>query len=1234
MSSATGVLPRRSERPPRTTAVRAAAIRALRWTHLPGLGAQALLAAWLCRNFLTTAIPAGTDTLGFISRAATNAHGGTWLSAWSPDSLGAPRQITLESLLGIMTKATGSPFFSVKLFMLTTLLVSGAGAYWLAWRWYRSRLGATVAGLLFMTSQISLAQTASGHLNVCVILALAPFVIGLTADGVERFSVRRACLLGVALAMLILARPDMVLYLAPLAALYVPVRGLVERRLWESLRNGLLTAMVALVTALGLSLYEVIPVLGGVHAAWVSGGGLFQLQEFNARSVPALASLVGFGREIGYLAFTGRQTWFSHPWVSYGVYVALAAVPVAAAWATLALRRDARTLYLLACAVVGAFAAKGLYGPVGGPYHWAVLHVPLFGNLRDPNRWLIGGSLAIAVLAGVAASRLPDLWRWLEATRGARILTAAALVCVVALPNAPTLLPGLATWRPTPGQTALMHAAAQGTSAVATVPFDQTRRYLTDGNYQGWEHDIGAESALWTGRPALQDGGWSHPAAATIAYLTTLLSRRDPTFAPLVGALGVGDVVSFNYSPTAPHLLNPADPLYQQQALRTMHGLTTVQRSSGGSVMAVAGATAQLSAPTLRAVVLGGRSGLRALVRLHGVTATRWAAEDAGGLLSAGGEPALLTAIRGADLVLLADASLNDVAVLATPPVARLPGISSDPERARATQTLPPDVATRTGSLLDENAAPPIAGQGSSSVKITLPRAAQHLELWAHVRALHDAAQLSFWIDGRRVGVITPVAPADAGFSWVQIAATALGRGSHTLGATADSSRFGSSYELDTVRLERTSAHQRVLGDLRRVLAAVSPRTAYAADLGDALRTVNDPSVFSPVSTVGGGRGYWKALEPDRSSVSAAGRAVTVSFLPGRRYHALLVHYFAAPRDWSHHAYAFLRVRGTASGAAYRVLLDADVHHRFTIELPWTDNSRSWRWLAIPLLGDHTVARHVISVRVAADDEARPGQVQLGALALSASRDAVRVNLPIPAHEARRAQFVDLRGARRRRMPAIPSRTGLSVRIPLGKLGEHGLLLVPPQSGIPHAAAAAMHDVSEGGNRFAFNVRSSRPFTLVLDRSQDPGWRLTGVANAVPTRAWGALQAWRLPAGHYAGTISFVGDRLLHIGAAMSGLFALAMLALLIALRRRQGPFRLVEARTHPAATTSPKLADVAWQAPWLVALALLLLSPLAAIDGPSGLGDDLAVAAIVAMAEAIVLAVISTRRSCARNDS
>ncbi|MFL5832176.1 MAG: hypothetical protein ACJ76X_19840 [Solirubrobacteraceae bacterium] len=1246
MSAESGVL----DRPAlsrRGVAVPAALRRVLRWPHLPGLSLQVALAAWLCRGFVGSAIPAGTDTLGFVARAASNARADTWLSAWSPESFGAPRTVTLESLLGLLTKLTGDPVTTVKLFMLATLVLSGVGTYWLTWRWYHRRLAAAVAGLLYMGSQISLAQTASGHLNVCVVLALAPLVIGLTVAGVERFSVWRAVGLGVALALLILARPDMALYVVPLAALYVPIRGLVERRFWHSMRNGLLTASVGLTVAIGLSLYEVVPMLGGIHAQWVSSGGLFNLQEFQARSVPALASLLGFAREIGYLAFTGRQTWTSHPWIGFGAYAALAAIPVAAAWAVLAWRRDARTLYLLTCAVLAAFAAKGMYGPLGEPYKWAAQHVPLFGNLRDPNRWLIVGSLAVAVLAGVAAARLPELLRWLDATRPARLLVVGAAVCMVALPNAPTILPGFATWRPTEAQSELLDAAAAaGRSPLATVPFDQTRRFMTVGSYQGWEHDLGAESSLWTGRPALADGGWSPSAASTIAYLNTLLGRRDPAFTPLLSALGVSDVLSFDYAPTAPHLVNPADPLYQQQAIATLHGLAAIRRTAAGSLLRVPAAAPVVSARPLRAVVLGGRSGLRALVRLHGLLPADWTAEDAADLITRGGVAGLAAAIRGADLVMVADAAPQEVAITAAPPLAQLPGISSDADRARATETLPPDVATRVGAALDESAAPPLGGAPSSRTSFVVHSAQPQAELWAQVRAVPNAATLRFTLDGRPLGALTPVAPAAAGFSWVRIGTAGLTAGGHRLGVSAAPSPYGSEYEINDVRLLAAANRRQAQQALTAALGAVAGRTAYAADLADALRTANRAQ-FAPGVAVGGGAGYWKALEPDRSSLGAGAGGVSLTFRSGRRYHALLAHYFRTPRNWASHAYAFLRVRGQASGAVFRILLDGDAHHRYTNQLVWTDRDAGWRWLALPLFANPGVARHVVSVRIAADDNAHSGRLELGALSLSPALNTVAVHLPIPVDAAARAEFVDqphlgrghgrLTGAAR----LIPESGGVAMHIPLNTLGAHYLVLAPPRGGVPRSAGPSLTWVRYGADRVTFTAHASRAFTLVLDRSQDPHWRLSGVRGAQPVRSWGTLQAWRLPAGSYRGTISYPGDRLVQLGAVASIVFA-ALVALALLFWPRRKPATVTDSPQPPDGDEAMNehgpsrvpWSDWTWRAPWLVALALLIPIPFAISHGPGHAGNALAVAATAAMAIAVAAAALCSRRRCDDPDS
>ena len=93
--------------------------------------------------------------------------------------------------------------------------------------------------------------------------------------------------------------------------------------------------------------------------------------------------------------------WNFHPWFGQPVYYGIAGLVVAAAISALWIRRDALTLYLVALAVCAAFLGKGIRGPVGEPYWFGVRHIPIFGSLRGPNRWLIEQAFCYATLAAL-----------------------------------------------------------------------------------------------------------------------------------------------------------------------------------------------------------------------------------------------------------------------------------------------------------------------------------------------------------------------------------------------------------------------------------------------------------------------------------------------------------------------------------------------------------------------------------------------------------------------------------------------------------------------------------------------------------------------------------------------------------------------------------------------------------------------------------------------------------------
>ena len=108
------------------------------------------------------------------------------------------------------------------------------------------------------------------------------------------------------------------------------------------------------------------------------------------------------------------------------------------------------------------------------------------------------------------ASRHACWWacdaRWPRTPRAA---TGTVLLTASLIPVAPTILVGLRTWHVTASQRALLSAVSSTKGPpgmVATIPFEQDYRYVTQGTYQGYEHDLGYESTLFTGRGAVGDG--------------------------------------------------------------------------------------------------------------------------------------------------------------------------------------------------------------------------------------------------------------------------------------------------------------------------------------------------------------------------------------------------------------------------------------------------------------------------------------------------------------------------------------------------------------------------------------------------------------------------------------------------------------------------------------------------------------------------------------------------------
>jgi hypothetical protein len=1109
--------------------------------HVLGIAPAVLLATWLTRHwFLSGALPAGTDMLGFVSRAAQNRGLHQAISLWDPAGWGARRTLTIESLLGVVSSITGDAVLTVKLFALAVLVTSGVTAYALAWRIGQSRLGAATAGLLYLASQQSLSHWASGQLNVEVGIALTPLIVLLWMDNVRSFSVARACALGATAAFVVFARPDLVLYPLPFLALYVVIRLALGPDAGATLRSAALTAGFTLMSTIALSAYLVVPAVAGIRARWLTGSDLFGVQQLIDRSLGAYQSLLGFAREIGYLAFTGQETWTSHPWFPFSVYAACASVCVVLAYAGPAILREERTIFLGATAVLATFMAKGVRSPLGDPFLWLVRHVPVFGNLRDPNRWLIPQTVAYAVLGGITlawlAKRLPS--------RATGAAAAAAVVTIALLPVAPTLLTGFRTVSVSNEQKQLLSAIGSDhqQALVASVPYDQTYRFVKQADYSGWEHDLGSESVAVTGHPTVGDGGWDQQSADTVAYTATLLHRGDPAVAGLLGTLGVKYLLDFSYPATAPNLLADGGPFAQQRAVARLSGLHSLISNRAGTLFTLPSFTPALSFRPRIALVFGGRDGIAAFADASQVHLRSWAIYTADDVLAHSGIAGLLDLAKRADELVVANTDSNDLAVLASPEIAGLDGITSDPGLAAKTQIITSDASTRTGSLASETTPP--AATGVHRVTTTF-RVAQteRLELWARVRSNPSAARLTFDLDGRAVGSLTPVTVVGGGFRWYRIAIPTLSPGVHRLTARASASVFGRNYELDQARLISPLSRRELSRAFARLLHRHRNRILYSytpAEIERPLRTAALGRGSVDV-TPGTPRNFWRIIEPARVQTTAMRDGVLLALNPTRRYHTFVEHAFGRGLDWSGIDHLFLRFRGVGSGAIYRLLVDFNHAHRNSASLLFRDVHSGWSTLVFGGVGIGSAKpedwSHVVSIRLATDDRSTSALVGLGKLRVSlGAKQTLRFPL-VPVAMKRHATFGNGRQAIKRGAHALALQ--LSPRL----LASDERVIVAPVTRSDGPAPPQVAFTRTGPASYRFRFRSRTPGVLMLDQSYDPRWQLKTAGRTLePISTFGLVNGYLLPAGDYTGSIAFNGENVGELGAGVSGLSLLLLI--------------------------------------------------------------------------------------------
>ena len=1234
--------------------------------HLPGLYLLLGVAILTMRRFVFTAeIPAGTDMFGFISRSSQYSSFGRLYDAWSAGSFGSRRVFNFDNILGALTLLTRNPVSTVKFLDVLTLFGAGLAAYILAWSWYKRRLAASIAGLFYMSSQTSLTQWGSGHLNVEIIIALAPLMLFTWSLCLEQFKLPRAVGFTFAVGVDFLIRADLALYVAPFLLLYSLTVIIRQRGFLTAVANAVRTLAVAVPGILLLNCAWLIPFLNGYRVAYETLNQLFNTGSLSARSVDFYSSLLGFGREIGYFNFTGVETWYSYPWMPIWAYYAFATIIPVLAYSTLWWRRDRLTVFLALAAVLATLAAPGTRPPLGVLYLWSARYIPVFGNLRDPTRWLVIQALAYALLAGLAidrvvtwaASRLmPYLsrWRWYLGWNRSALVRGVLALCLAAAgltPVLPTFVIGLRTWHVTSDQRVLLNQIrnAPGQGMAASIPFDQDYQYLVQGSYQGYEHDLGYESVMFTGRQDVDDGGWDQRSANFASYEANLLDRDDPAFSSLLSSAGVRYLISLSYPLVAPQLISQTVGAYTQQAnAAKMGNLAPLFSNPAGTDYTIKNAASPLSFRRNIAIVLGGSEGAAALADQPGIDLSDWAVITADDIIQTRGYAALLTLMRQANIVLLADERPLDIAVEGASALGQFSGITSDPQLDRAEINEPSDQSAETGSLND-GAIPipqPNSTSISSTVTVSSPRS---IQIWGSVLAEPQAATIQTRVDGKLVSSFTPVTLGAGGFEWSPMGTVKVGAGKHKITISAEPSTFGDRYEIDETRVLDLGALDEAENQLNEALASEAGRVAYSFDLNDVskwnwesvpkLIEEDDKYLAFPQQT-------WTPLAGSDTAVTSTTapsgvRVPRFSARAQRPLYTVVNLKYPVPLNWSGRPYVYLEFDGTDSGNAYQLAFDfglgADNEARYT----FTDDFKGWQTLAFSTTdpgqdSGTTDWSRVESVRIAL-----PSKSETGAFAASVPLPSKVVNsltIPLPVMSGTR-NF----GTTVSKPSCIDGvhigapgwlATSQALVLPVSSMTSSCRLFAGPPSSYRQLPAMAVSFHQSGTERLSYSFSASQPGVLVWTQAYDALWKLSGrngESESIPILS--LLNGYLLGPGDHSGTIAFAGESPAVAGVIITVVSGISLLLLAIFIRRRGRHIRLTPYYEYSASGSSPPVLRHVSEFCLIGGIVLLVLCPIASLTGRAGMLVPLGFAAIVALAAAVVVTGLAGRFAPHRDD-
>jgi hypothetical protein len=302
-----------------------------------------------------------------------------------------------------------SPQLATNLMVVASYVLAGLGAYLYARRAGASVAGAVVTGLAWQWGGFLVGQI--GHINIVQTGAMLPWVLW-ALDGYGLTGERRW---GVALAAFValqtfVGHQQTLAYSLLLAAAYAVACGYSLREA----RARYLSSLVFLAAGVLLAAVQILPT--------------FELLRNSPRADATYDFFTSFSLTPGmlrtflapYALGGGDGRLFRAPYVGPPYYGEMAgyvgSLGLMLAACAVVFRRDARTKFWTAAALVCLLLALGRYAPL--KFYKLIYYVPVLNLFRVPARHLMEAEFALAVLAGRGLTALAAARDWKDAARG------------------------------------------------------------------------------------------------------------------------------------------------------------------------------------------------------------------------------------------------------------------------------------------------------------------------------------------------------------------------------------------------------------------------------------------------------------------------------------------------------------------------------------------------------------------------------------------------------------------------------------------------------------------------------------------------------------------------------------------------------------------------------------------------------------------------------------------------